>query len=141
MNIEKLLKAHKLKTTKPRKAILEVLSHSSRPLTLETLHEKASSSLPVDPVTVYRTIMTLKEAGLICQSDLGHGHAHYELSLDGHHHHIVCTNCGKTSAVHVCLPSSFSKKILSKARGFKSVNDHVLELFGLCTACSKKSLN
>ena len=53
---------------------------------------------------------------------------------DGHHHHLVCTNCGKT--VEIESPSESWLKGISDKYGF-TIERHTLEVFGLCEDCRK----
>ena len=48
-----------------------------------------------DQATVYRTIGSLKEKGVVRQIDLRHNHAHYELTDARDHHHLICEACGR----------------------------------------------
>ena len=51
-----------------------------------------------------------------------------------HHHHLVCTNCGKT--VEIESPSESWLKGISDKYGF-TIERHTLEVFGLCEDCRK----
>ena len=53
---------------------------------------------------------------------------------DGHHHHLVCTGCGKT--VEIESPSESWLKGISDKYGF-TIERHTLEVFGLCEDCRK----
>ena len=55
-----------------------------------------------DQATVYRTIKSLKEKGVIKQIDLRHNHAHYELANIAEHHHLICLRCGRIEDVAHC---------------------------------------
>jgi len=54
-------------------------------------------------------------------------------STGGHHHHLVCTNCGKTVEVEGSAVEKWANTV-AKNNGFRKVS-HVVELFGLCAKC------
>jgi Fur family ferric uptake transcriptional regulator len=61
------------------------------------------------------------------------GEALYRLCATGHHHHLVCTSCGKTVEVEGSAVEKWANTV-AKNNGFKKVS-HVVELFGLCQKC------
>lgn len=136
-HFSQILKAKGLKATPGRILLLEALAKRAEPLSVGTLHSVVKKA--VDQVTVYRTLESLVNAGLVAIVDLRHGHAHYEL-IEGrnHHHHMICVSCGEIEDIENCDISSFSKKALSQSKKFASINDHSLEFFGLCKKCLKK---
>jgi Fur family ferric uptake transcriptional regulator len=125
--------------TAPRRAILEAISASDRPLTVEEIHARVASQ-PVNRVTVYRTIHLLVAAGLLRAVDTTRGGLRYELGeqFSGHHAHLICQGCGRVEELAGCpIPDDdlarFSRGV-SHARQFRVV-DHELRLLGLCRAC------
>ena len=123
-----------LKVTPPRVAILHAFKKEHVPLSAQELFEAVSRE-GVDMATVYRTIKTLEEAGIIRRVDIRKEALCYELA-EGHHHHIVCTDCGRIEDVHECHIGELVKKIVSQSKGFKNVTEHTFELFGICKDCS-----
>ncbi|MGZ6404293.1 MAG: Fur family transcriptional regulator, partial [Bdellovibrionota bacterium] len=85
------LKKSQLKLTIPRKAILKVLVEEHGPFTAEEVHKRISRRV-CDLATVYRTLASLDEAGLLRRCEFGDGSARYELAEaeNTHHHHLVC---------------------------------------------------
>ena len=61
------------------------------------------------------------------------GEALYRLCETGHHHHLVCTSCGKTIEVEGSSVERWANTV-AKNNGFRKVS-HVVELFGLCAKC------
>lgn len=130
-----ILQDASLKSTAPRLAILESLAKTKKPTSAQELH-KALAKKGIDLVTIYRTLASFEKAALVKRLDLRKDAVFYELS-GTHHHHIVCTSCGDMEDFETCDMESLSKKIAGKAKKFKAVSQHSLELFGVCTACSK----
>ena len=88
----------------------------------------------MDLVTVYRTLASFEKAGIVKRVDLRADAVLYELN-DEHHHHIVCTNCGTVEDFELCDMEALTKKIAQKSKHFKTIQEHTLELFGICTQC------
>jgi Fur family ferric uptake transcriptional regulator len=84
--------------------------------------------------------------GLVFKFDFGDGRARYELSEGPkgarHHHHLVCTNCGRVIDYTDFIDDEFellgrAEKGLSKKFNFKITN-HLIQFYGLCDRCQKK---
>ncbi len=134
-DFKKILREAKLKVTPARLATLAALSKSSRPMTAEEIHVKVGKS-GIDPVTIYRTLASFEAHTLVKRVDLHRDAVHFELA-DPHHHHIVCTSCGAMEDFDVCDVEAIGKKILRHSSNFKTIQEHSLELFGLCKKCMK----
>lgn len=142
--VEKLgyiLKEAGLKNTPARRFILEIFSSDCKPINAEYIQQalmskstSSTSSKTVNLVTIYRTLASLEKAGILTKINLRKESAYYELA-DHHHHHIVCTRCGRTESFNTCIVDTISKDVLKKSSQFKTVDQHSLELFGLCAAC------
>lgn len=124
-----------LKNTPARKLILEVFSSDCKPINADFIYGKLKVK-KINRVTIYRTLASLEHAGIIKKVDLRKDSACYELE-EGHHHHIVCSDCGKTEGFEMCDLDIISKEVLKQSSQFKTINQHSLELFGLCKSCSK----
>jgi Fur family ferric uptake transcriptional regulator len=97
-----------LKRTGPRLAVLEKLERAHAPVTHAELVDQLAR-LSYDRATIYRSLMTLSEAGIVRRTDLG-GTWRFELvrgadaDATAHgkaHPHFVCEDCGEVS----CLPN------------------------------------
>lgn len=130
--------------TKAREAILNVLSETSKHLSAEDIYLKVYGIYPnIGLTTVYRTLELLVQMGLIAKFDFGDDRARYEL-LEGpickaHHHHLVCTNCGRVIDYTDFIDEEVelltrTEKVLSKKFNFKITN-HLIQFYGLCDRC------
>lgn len=135
-DLPQTLKKAGLKTTPARKFILDFFSTDCKPINAEFIYSKLKAK-QINQVTIYRTLTSLEQAGIIKKVDLRKGSAHYELTYH-HHHHVICTNCGKTEGFEICDIDKISKNVLRKSLLFETINQHSLELFGLCKSCSKR---
>ena len=131
------LRGRDLKITGPRQAILEVLQAHPHPLTnkeiLETLPDQNC-----DLATVYRSMHLLEKMGMVKRFDFGDGVARFELvneGEDGHHHHLICTECAAVVEIEECFPRELEEKI-AQGNGFKAIT-HKLEFFGICPSCQE----
>ncbi len=136
LDYRKMLKEAALKVTPVRLAILNLFSEECRPLDAEFIHSKLRNK-NTNLVTVYRTLTSLEQAGVLKRVDLHTDSVHYELTAH-HHHHIVCIQCGDIESFEMCDLDAFSKSILKKSSKFKQINNHSFELFGICKMCVKK---
>ena len=131
-----LLKERRLKATPIRLALLHVLEAMHEPLGIHELIDQLPKGIKADKVTVYRAIEAFIETGLVRQVNMRHGHTDYEFALVPDHHHLVCTSCGRMEEFEECDIEHISKTVLRKHPNFVSIQDHALELFGLCKKCS-----
>jgi Fe2+ or Zn2+ uptake regulation protein len=91
--------------------------------------------------SVYRNLAVLEHAGVVHRVITEEGFARFELTeeLTEHHHHLICSNCGKVE--DVTIPSDVESTMdrtvdrLAKRSGFAEVR-HRLDLIGTCRACA-----
>ncbi len=58
----------------------------------------------------------------------------YVLLPDGHHHHIICTNCNKVIEFEECDLEDLRVEL--EARLHVHLTGHLLEFYGLCANCT-----
>lgn len=130
------LKTGGLKVTTARLDLLDMLKHTKKPMSIKDIAQRSGGS-NMDLVTLYRNIKSLQDLGIVKEINLKDRQAYYELAGGQHHHHLVCTNCGKLEDIQV-EEINLNKSFL-KNHGFAKVTDHSLEFFGICNKCSAKS--
>jgi Fur family ferric uptake transcriptional regulator len=129
------LRGHSRRITGPRRAILDIFRSHPGPLSIRELFSLLRGKV-CDLATVYRSIHLLQSMGMIKRFDFGDGAARFELLAegdDGHHHHLICTECAGVIEIEECFPENLERKIAAR-NGFKSVT-HKLEFFGVCPRC------
>ncbi len=128
------LEARGLRLTAARRAIIDTLVESDGHVTADELtalvRERATG---IGRMTVYRTLDLLCDLGLLRPAYQGTGAAHYILLHDGHHHHLVCSNCGRVIEFDDCGLDDLSAGV-ARRHGFR-VEGHLLELYGVCGDC------
>lgn len=120
--------------TQPRLAVLQVLQENDEYLSPAEIYERGRALYPsLGLVTVYRTLETLDELGLARrvhgQGDC-HGYARAD-SVSGHY--LVCHRCGQVTEFPCEGMEGFIEAVRQRS-GF-TVEEHLLELVGLCPAC------
>ncbi len=129
------LRAHGQRVTKPRKAVLQLLTREHGPFTAEELHARLKSGL-CDLVTVYRCLSALEEQSLVRRCDFGDGSYRYEFNTgEHHHHHVICRSCRSVQTLDFCVADSLER--VARQMGYSNVN-HTLEIFGLCPKCQAR---
>ena len=118
------------RSTAPRRAVLHAIQDSPGPFTVEDL---LSGTHSVGRATVFRTIKLLQELDLVCRVPLEDGSVRYQLSDGGHHHHLVCRNCGSFTEFSDLEIDAHIQEQASN-HGF-ALQSHSLELYGLCREC------
>jgi Fur family ferric uptake transcriptional regulator len=83
--------------------------------------------------TVYRTLKILVEADVICRVLLEDGDLHYQLSHQGHHHHLLCVHCGSSQDLTGCDIEDVL--VTTSARHGFELSGHWLEVYGRCRDC------
>lgn len=83
--------------------------------------------------TVYRTLQAMVEEDLVDTLRTGDGEQAFRRCSTGHHHHLVCRDCGRTVEIEGPAVERWAASV-SAAHGFTDVA-HTLELFGRCAQC------
>jgi Fe2+ or Zn2+ uptake regulation protein len=136
--VAQLLRAQDQRLTPAREKIVEVLAAASGPLSIPEIRD-AAPDLPQS--SVYRNLVVLEEAGVVHRMATSDDFARYELTEDltGHHHHLVCANCGRVEDLPAtpAVERSVAAAVADAARqaGFRT-HHHRLDLVGLCARCS-----
>lgn len=132
--LQSLLRKAGMKTTPGHLEILYIFLKSTKPISSQDVIDAINKKL--DPATVYRCVNKLKSSGIIHQIDLRANHAHYEFFDMAHHHHIMCTKCGRIEDIEDCHLEYLHKNILEQTKQFTRIRHHSLEFYGICKKCS-----
>lgn len=126
------------RTTKQRTAVSAVLATTEGFHSAQELHAMLRErGERVGLTTVYRTLQGLADAGEIDVMRLPAGEHMYRRCSQGHHHHLVCRDCGRTVEVEGPAVEMWADKVAGR-HGFVDVS-HTLEIFGTCPDCANKS--
>lgn len=131
------LKRKGFRMTKPRRAILEYIHDKGEHLTAEEIIDHVHEEHPhINKSTIYRTLELLEINECVYKSESMNGTI-YHHAEDGHHHHLVCRECGKTIDCDEHVFESVEKSLHDKY-DFQIDFRHVV-MNGLCKECAKKS--
>ena len=124
--------------TPQRLMILSAIEGSIDHISAEEIYAQVAAKYPhVNISTVYRTLELLKRLGMVYEINLGEGRIRYHSERRGHHHHLVCQNCGAVIDIDESTLSSLRDALL-RDYSFRAELRHVA-IFGLCEDCRKKS--
>lgn len=120
--------------TVQREAVRSALADAGGFVSAQDLHRQVNESgTPVGLATVYRRLHSLVDAGEADALPVPGGQLFRACAPGGHHHHLVCENCGK--AIEIQPPDETWFHTSARTHGF-TVDRHVLEVFGRCGDCS-----
>ncbi len=118
------------RATGPRKIVVETVVAWEGHFSAEEL----CRSLPqVGRATVYRTLASLQEEGVICRLMIDGRAPRYLLGGTQHHHHMVCTQCGAVQDIAACGVDDFVDTVAERF-GYE-LDGHRLEIYGRCSTC------
>src|SRR5579872_1276663 len=120
--LRSLLRKAGMKATPGHLEMLSFFSRSKKPVSSQDVIDAMNGKL--NPATIYRCIAKLKDSGLIRQIDLRQNNAHYEFFDMTHHHHIICTGCGRIEDIKECNLEDLKQQILRQAKDFSEVRQH-----------------
>jgi len=131
------LRQHGYKLTPQRRAVIQTIASTQDHLTPAAIYGKVHQDHPgIGLVTIYRTLDILAKLELICELHAGGSCHSYTIGASGHHHHLICSNCGGVIDFTGYDLAELEQK-LSRETGFE-IEDHLLEFVGLCQNCQKE---
>lgn len=125
------------RNTWQRSAIRDFLAGVDEFRTASQIHEELKElGDRMGLATVYRALQAMVEAGELDTLRTPDGEAAYRKCSDGHHHHLVCRECGAAAEIAAEVVEIWAAEV-SKRHGFTDVG-HEVELYGLCSDCSPR---
>ena len=122
--------------TSPRRAIVSILANSNQALEAVEIFDLSRTDHPrLGLVTVYRTLETLEEMGLVQRVHQAAGCHLYLRAPQGHEHILVCKSCRRTDYFSGDDLSELIETT-SQNSGYR-IEDHWLQFVGLCARCKK----
>jgi len=134
--IATVLKRNNLSVTDSRKKILQLFLENTGALAHADIEKRAGEKF--DRVTVYRTLQTFVDKGIVHTIPTADNSIRYALCKDecseGHHHdhhiHFVCNNCSNT----YCLDDVVTPEI-KLPKGYSAAHVEVV-VEGVCKQCT-----
>ena len=114
-----------------RTAVIALLEREHCCVSAADVH--ASLEHRVGLASVYRVLESLHDVGSVRRVDVGDGVARYEPLRAHHHHHLVCTECGKVEAFDDPALERAIRRV--EAQSGYAVETHDVVLQGACNTC------
>ncbi|NNV05413.1 Fur family transcriptional regulator [Geobacillus sp. C56-T2] len=138
MNVNEALQFMKekgFKYTEKRRQMLELLAESDKYVTAKDVLEALRPLYPgLSMDTVYRNLALFAWLGILEMTELS-GEKHFRFACDAHrhHHHFICTRCGKTKEIDACPMD----RLAIELDGYE-IADHKFEIYGTCPQCQQR---
>jgi Fur family ferric uptake transcriptional regulator len=121
------------RNTKQREEVWQALEQSPSFVSAQELHQNLrGQGSSIGLATVYRTLNALTVEGSADALTV-EGENLYRACSPGHHHHLLCRECGKTTEIEASAVESWAQKVASE-HGY-SDPQHIVDIFGTCPAC------
>ena len=128
------------RATAARRAVVDLIAGREGHFTAADLVDDArSQGRRIGRATIFRTLDVLAELRAVERLDLPTGEHAYVACEPAHHHHVVCSNCGRSSDADDTGLRAVVRDI-ERQTGFR-IDDHRLELFGRCPACRRRGID
>jgi Fur family ferric uptake transcriptional regulator len=124
------------KVTPQRVLILSAVRHAGEhvraPQIIDELHE---SHPYIDASTVYRTLASATDMGLVSETNMGAGESEFEWIGKDRHHHVICRSCGEVTSLDNSYLDGLAT-LLYEELGFQADLGH-FAIFGVCKECQR----
>ncbi len=125
--------------TRGRQRVVAALIEADGPRSAAELYAQMEGPVPLS--SLYRSLAVMAEADVLARHNGAQGVTRYELAewLAGHHHHLVCDDCGTVDDVE--LPAALEATLHDLVERVAASGDfiaagHALEVVGRCRACA-----
>ena len=120
--------------TEPRRQVAQLLVDRNDHFSADEIVREAKRQRPaVGRATVFRALELFEGLGLVERLDLPSGRHAYVVCQPDHHHHVICTGCGRGAEVGDLGLASIADEV--EARTGFALDSHRIELYGLCPDC------
>ena len=134
--VEVLLRRIDQRYTLGRRAVIELLASSGRPVSISEIEEVIPG---IPRSSAYRHLSDLQKAGVVRRIAASDEFARFELAEDflHHHHHLLCSSCGRV--IDVTPTPAFERTVakmvneLTDEQGFQATSHAI----GHCANCQR----
>lgn len=121
--------------TRQRSAVADALRGQDEFRSAQQLHELLrTKGEQIGLATVYRTLAALADSGAVDVLRTNDGEHVYRRCLgSGHHHHLVCRQCGRAEEIEGPGVESWAEQV-GATHSFTEI-EHTIELTGVCADC------
>ncbi|MEO9176593.1 MAG: Fur family transcriptional regulator [Gaiellales bacterium] len=130
-----LLRAHHLRVTAPRLAVLGVLAELPAHVSVDEVAERARARIgALSTQAVYDIMRALHGVGIVRRIAPAGSPALFETRVGDNHHHLVCRDCGKMVDVD-CVTGDPPCVLPASAAGFE-IDEAEITFWGRCPDCA-----
>ncbi len=129
-----VLKKQGYRLTPQRLMVVSAIESSEDHISADEVYSQVVTRYPnVNISTVYRTLELLKRLGLVTETDLGGGRVRYHPANKGHHHHLICQECGAMIDLDESLLKPLEEALLLEHNFIADLRH--LAIHGRCVKC------
>ena len=133
-SIVDVLKMQNYRLTPQRLMVIAAIENSEDHISADEVYSQVVTRYPnVNISTVYRTLELLKRLGLVTETDLGGGRVRYHPANKGHHHHLICQECGAMIDLDESLLKPLEEALLLEHNFIADLRH--LAIHGRCVKC------
>ena len=126
------------RATEPRRAVATLIAAQPSHFTAaEIVAAARARRLGIGRATIFRTLDLFAGLGLVERLELPTGGHAYVACEPTHHHHVVCSGCGRTVDVGDLGLADVAREV-GRRTGYR-IDTHRFELYGLCPACAAEA--
>ncbi|EGL83157.1 ferric uptake regulator, Fur family [Caldalkalibacillus thermarum TA2.A1] len=128
----KILKEKGYKYTGKREEMIRIFAAEKRYMTAKEMLEKMQEYYPgISFDTIYRNLALFEQLEIVEATQLKDERIYrMTCSPHNHHHHLICTECGRTERINMCPMDA----IFGTPDGF-TITGHKFEIYGYCDQC------
>jgi len=135
-DVIEVLRRHGLRMTPQRRAIVAEIMRTQGHISPTALARKVQGEMPgVNASTIYRTLATLEEVGVLAHAHL-EGGAEYHKTEEAGHVHLTCSNCGDEDDLSIDEAHALVD-LIERHHGFEPDLTH-FAISGLCADCARE---
>jgi Fur family ferric uptake transcriptional regulator len=125
--------------TEPRRALAELITarNGAAFTAADLVADVRARRLGIGRATVFRAIDLLEIVGAVERIELQNGEHAYVACVPTHHHHVICSRCANVTDIGDVGLSTLGREV-ARRTGYR-IDEHRLELFGLCPACQRST--
>lgn len=136
-NLRDVFKEKNLKVTPQRYAIYKYLCSTKDHPSAETIYNELKEEYPMlSLATVYKTLKTLVEIGIVQELNAGEDNFRYDANASTHPH-IMCLSCGRVDDIEG-TDFGFLNEFAGKNTDY-TIESHKLYFYGICKKCRRSN--
>ena len=130
-----ILREHGCRITQARRVVLRALEDASGHYTSAQIIAAVQALDPrVGRASVFRALELVTRLGILRPTYLsGSLTPAYVLMSDGHHHHVICSQCQVIHEFDDCGLDAMTRQLESRLN--LRIDGHLLEFYGVCADC------